>query len=369
MKVSKLIYDNTKNSSDLFYRTSFKAPDPILFIEFRNKKYLILNDLEIERGKSEAKVDSVLPLSSISRKIKSNSIEQVILHLLKEFKIKTIEVPYNFPSYIYKKLTKSKIKVMPSKSPIFFNSRIVKNQTEIKSISKVMRHTEKVMRLIIEKIKYSKSKNKILRTDGRILTSELLRNICQKELSSYGLECPDCIISSGRHSSLPHHQGTGPIKECQSIIIDIFPKDTSSGYFGDMTRTVVKGTPSKKLNDMYKAVLKGQRLGLSLIKSGVKSKTVHNSIKSLFDSSGFYTTYKEGTPEGFIHSTGHGLGLDIHEPPRISSGDDILKKNYVVTVEPGLYYSHIGGVRVEDTVLVTTDGCKNLTRFPKNLNL
>ena len=162
MKVSKLIYDNTKNSSDLFYRTSFKAPDPILFIEFRNKKYLILNDLEIERGKSEAKVDSVLPLSSISRKIKSNSIEQVILHLLKEFKIKTIEVPYNFPSYIYKKLTKSKIKVMPSKSPIFFNSRIVKNQTEIKSISKVMRHTEKVMRLIIEKIKYSKSKNKIL---------------------------------------------------------------------------------------------------------------------------------------------------------------------------------------------------------------
>ena len=369
MKVAKLIYDDTKNSSDLLYRTSFKAPDPVLFFEFNNKKYLVLNDLELERGKKQAKVDQILPLNEISRTIKSNNIEKIIFHLLRQFKIKKIEVPYNFPAFIYQGLLKKKIKVVPSKSPIFFSSRIIKSKTEIQNITKVMRCTEKAMKAVIDKIKYSKSRNKILRIDGKIVSSEFLKDVCQKELLSFGLECPDCIISSGPHSSLPHHSGSGPIKESQPIIIDIFPRDLNTGYFGDMTRTVVKGAPSKKLYDMYRAVLKGQKLGLSLIKSGAKGKTIHNSINNLFINLGFDSKYIKGSPEGFIHSTGHGLGLDIHEPPRISTGDDVLEKNYVVTVEPGLYYSNIGGVRIEDTVLITNDGFKNLTKFSKNLKL
>jgi len=369
MNRMKLIYDDTKNSSDLFYKTVFKVPDPVIFFEYKNKKYLVLNDLEMERGIREAKVDKILPLREISKSIKSNEITKIISHILLKFKIKELEVPYNFPSFIFRQISNSKIKIRPSESPVFFSSRITKTKKEIKCISNVMKSTESIMKLIIDKIKFSKSRNQNLYNDGKILTSEYLKRLCQKELVSLGLECPDCIIACGKHSSLPHHQGSGPIKENQPIVIDIFPRDIETGYFGDITRTVVKGSPNQKLNDLYNAVFKGQKLGFSLIRSGIMCGIVHDTIFRFFQESGYKTDYEKKTPEGFIHSTGHGLGLDIHEPPRIFKGSDILRENYVVTVEPGLYYKKLGGVRIEDTILVTKDGYKNLTKFPKFLKI
>ena len=204
-----------------------------------------------------------------------------------------------------------------------------------------------------------------LYSDGKILTSEILRSFCQNELSLKGLECPDCIISSGRHSSLPHHEGSGPIKESSPIIMDIFPRNIENGYYADITRTIVKGKPSKILKDMFKVVKNGQSLGVKLVKAGIDSRIIHNTIKNFFDESGFLTDFEKKNPDGFIHSTGHGLGLEIHEPPRVSSLKEILKANQVITIEPGLYYSNIGGVRIEDTVVVTKEGCKSLSKFPK----
>jgi len=369
MNMMRLIYDDTQNSSDLFYKTSFKVPDPVIFFEYKNKTYLVLNDLELTRGIKEAKVDVILSSREISETIRSGKITKIISYILDKFKVKELQVPYNFPSFLFKELSSNKIKISPSESPIFFSSRIIKTAIEIKSISKVMRSTESVMKLVIGKIQSAKSRNKKLYTNGKILSSEFLRRFCQKELLSLGLECPDCIISSGGHSSLPHHQGSGPIKENQPIVIDIFPKDMDTGYFGDITRTVVKGHPSDELKNMYNTVLKAQKLGLSLVKSGIKSSTVHNKIFNFFQERGFDTNYKGTYPEGFIHSTGHGLGLDIHEPPRISKSNEVLRKNHVITVEPGLYYKKIGGVRIEDTILVTKDGYRNLTRFPKFLRI
>jgi Xaa-Pro aminopeptidase len=179
------------------------------------------------------------------------------------------------------------------------------------------------------------------------------------------LECPDCIISSGKHSALPHHEGSGPIKESSPIIMDIFPRNIENGYYADMTRTVIKGKPSKVLNDMFSAVKKGQALGVNLVKTGRDSSIIHNSIKDFFDKSGFPTDFEKKNPDGFIHSTGHGLGLEIHEPPRVSVYKEKLKTNQVITIEPGLYYPKIGGVRIEDTILVTKDGYRNLNSFPK----
>jgi len=369
MNVMKLIYDDTRNSSDLFYKTAFKIPDPVIFFEYKNKTYLILNDLEMERGIREKKVDKILSQREISKSIKSNEITKIINHILLKFKVKELEVPYNFPSFIFRRISNSKIKIRPSESPIFFNSRVTKTKKEIKFISNVMRSTESIMKLVIDKIKYSKPRKQNLYNDGKILTSEYLRKLCQKELVSLGLECPDCIIACGKESALPHHQGSGPIKENQPIVIDIFPRDIETGYFADITRTVVKGSPNQELKNLYNAVFEAQKLGLSLIRSGIKCDMVHDAIFRFFQESGYQTDYGKKTPQGFIHSTGHGLGLDIHEPPRISKGRDILKENYVVTVEPGLYYKKLGGVRIEDTILVTKNGYKNLTKFPKFLKI
>ena len=147
--------------------------------------------------------------------------------------------------------------------------------------------------------------------------------------------------------------------------MDIFPRNIENGYYADITRTIVKGKPSKILKDMFKVVKNGQSLGVKLVKAGMDSRIIHNTIKNLFDESGFLTDFEKKNPDGFIHSTGHGLGLEIHEPPRVSSLKEILKANQVITIEPGLYYSNIGGVRIEDTVVVTKEGCMSLSKFPK----
>ncbi len=168
---------------------------------------------------------------------------------------------------------------------------------------------------------------------------------------------------------MPHHSGSGPIVPDTPIVIDIFPRSQQTGYFGDMTRTVVKGTPSKEVKRMYKAVLEGQKIGISMIKHGVKSADVHNAVVDYFSKSGFKTGQIDGKQQGFIHSTGHGLGLEIHEPPRVSVGNDILQAGNVVTVEPGLYYEKLGGVRIEDVVLVTKKGCEVLSKFPKKFQV
>jgi Xaa-Pro aminopeptidase len=166
---------------------------------------------------------------------------------------------------------------------------------------------------------------------------------------------------------MPHHGGEGPIYADKPVVIDIFPRSQASGYFGDMTRTVVRGEPSPVLVKMYDTVLRGQKLAIGMVKAGVRVKDIHSAVVDYFRSRGFETAMIDGKMQGFIHSTGHGLGLEIHEPPRISLGDEVLEAGNVVTVEPGLYYEKTGGVRIEDVVVVEKNGCTNLTRYPKKL--
>lgn len=137
-----------------------------------------------------------------------------------------------------------------------------------------------------------------------------------------------------------------------------------------MTRTIVKGKASEKLKKMYDVVLGAQKLALGEVKAGVRANSIHKKVENYFISCGFKTKEKNGIIQGFFHSTGHRVGLDIHELPNISTNNKkVLKVGNVVTVEPGLYYPEIGGVRIEDMVVVTETGCRNLTKFPKFLEI
>jgi len=300
---------------------------------------------------------------------KKISITTILKNIIKIYKPKKIQVPYNFPSYLFKKLKEGYKNIEPSSGTMFYKKRLIKDKIEIKNIHQVMKKTESVLLKIAKIIELSKVRKGELYYNAKILTSDFLRNFCQKELAELNLSCPDCIIASGYHSSLPHHHGSGPIKESSPIVVDIFPKDLNNGYYGDITRTFCKGAPTLKLEKMYRTVLKGQRIGLKLIKAGVNGSLVHKKIENEFNEKGFFTSHTENGSQGFIHSTGHGLGLEIHEVPRISKIKEILREGNIVTVEPGLYYPEIGGVRIEDTVLVTKTGIKNLTSFPKILTL
>ena len=374
MSKTYLIIDSSEQNSDLFYKTSFFVPDPIIFIQHRGEKILVLNDLEYDRGIKEATVDTVLSYNAYIKKLKeignkTVGLIDIVSHIFKERKIKTVMVQKNFPIAFADELRKRGYKLSISKTSMLFPERLKKSTHEIKHIKSALQKTTRAMDIAIKTIKSSKVKNKKLYYKGSLLTSEKVKQIINSELAGQGYTASHTIVACGIHSSMPHNSGSGPLYEGKPIVIDIFPRSQANGYFGDMTRTVVKGKPSKELIKMYNTVLKGQKLALNMIKDGVKSKEVHESIVEQFNKNGFKTGLLNGKPQGFIHSTGHGLGLDIHEPPRVGMGKEILEEGNVVTVEPGLYYEKLGGVRIEDVVVVTKDGCTNLTRYNKRFIL
>ena len=369
-----LIIDSSEDNADLYYRTRFFVPDPVIFIEHEGKRILVLSDLELDRGKKEASVDKVLSLSHYRKKLSPKKQKQAgftdITDLIfKQYRVKSAIVPGRFPIRYADELRKLGYKISYKKKEPFFEERLTKTPQEIKFISDSLRKTEKAMDLAIRMIASSEIQGKRLFLNGRGLTSEMIKSEINAELSRLGCTASHTIVACGVHSSMPHHTGEGPLFAGQPIVIDIFPRSQLTGYFGDMTRTVIKGMPSKELEKMYRTVLKGQRLGMSLIKHGVKVNEVHGAIVEFFKKSGFETGTIDGKQQGFIHSTGHGLGLEIHEPPRVGPTEGVLEDGNVVTVEPGLYYERLGGIRIEDVVVVKKDGCVNLTKYPKRFRI
>ncbi|MCK5268215.1 MAG: aminopeptidase P family protein, partial [Spirochaetes bacterium] len=202
-----------------------------------------------------------------------------------------------------------------------------------------------------------------------ILTSEEIRRFINSELLKRDcMPVKDTITSSSDQACDVHFFGSGPLKANSAIIIDIFPRSLKTKYWSDMTRTVVKGKASPELKKLYNTVLAGQKKALAIVKAGVSGAEIDKIIRDFFIKEGYQTKEIKGKMQGFVHGTGHGVGLDIHEEPRIHQENRILlKAGNVITIEPGLYYLGLGGVRIEDTVAVTEEGCLNLAKFPKQL--
>jgi len=294
-------------------------------------------------------------------------VADAIRELLRELKIRSVVVPAGFPLGLADDLRRLGVRVKPVEP--MYPERLYKTAGEIREIEKVMRATERAMRAAIDLIAASRIRGGYLVHGGRRLTAERVRATINTTLLERGCLPKDTIVAPGLQGCDPHDRGSGPIRAHQPVIIDIFPRSESSGYFADMTRTVVRGRASERVKRMFAAVRDAQRLALSLIRHGTNGALVHRAIHDLFERRGFETGRTGGRMQGFFHGTGHGLGLEIHEPPRIGGANAILEKGMVVTVEPGLYYVPDGGVRIEDTVRVTQTGIRNLTRFPKFLEV
>lgn len=374
-KTAYLIIDSSERNSDLYHRTGFFVPDPVVFFEHDGEGTLVLSDLELERGRKEARVERVVSLGEWAgrvrgRKKKSPGIAEVAAAILRERGIRSLVVQRYFPVSYADALREAGFFVRTAKTDFLFPGRLRKSPAEVSLIKKALYATALAMRIAISIISDSVVKGSVLYRDGKPLTSEAVRSAISSHLASRGYLASNTIVAGGVQGSMPHEKGSGPLKAGWPVVIDIFPRSQDDGYFGDMTRTVVKGTPSAELMRMYDTVLRGQKIALSMIKDGVRSRDVHGAVMDFFTERGFPTTASgSASPEGFIHSTGHGLGLDIHEPPRIGPGNEILKEGNVVTVEPGLYYERLGGVRIEDVVLVTRDGNQNLTRCSKRFRV
>lgn len=371
---ANLIVAASEGDSNMLYATGFFVPDPFIFLQHKNKKYVVMSDLEVDRAKKQATVHQVLSFSVYQRKLRkkgkrSPTMADVMDLLFHEKSIRSLIVPANFSALLMDQLRAKGFSVRVKRDP-FFPERETKTAAEVRHISESLRVAKLGLDAGIRALKRTTiGRDRYLYLNGSRLTSETLKTIVNTTIMAQGSLPSHTIISSGNQCVDPHHEGTGPIRAHTSIIFDIFPRSQTTGYFGDLSRTVVRGRASDKLKEMYAAVQAGQNAGFKMIRDGADGKEIHEKILTLFKGRGFPTGRIRGRMQGFFHGTGHGLGLDIHEAPRIAPVESTLQKGHVVTVEPGLYYHGIGGVRLEDVVLVTASGNRNLTNCPQFLEI
>ncbi len=363
-----LIIAASEVDANLYYACRFLAPDPFVFLQVGGTTLLLMSDLEIDRARSEARVDEVCSLSAYESKARQRweapHLIDTLSLLLEERGVGALTVPANFPVEYADRLREKGVRVTAKPDP-FFPERLIKSEEEIAAIQATQRHTEAALEAALNVLRESKIRGEHVYWRGAVLTAEALKKVINVSLMENDCIAQHTIVACGLQGVDPHNQGTGPIRASESIVFDIFPRSSRTRYFADMTRTVVKGEASDSLKRMYAAVLAAQLRGIELVRDRGSGQAIHAEVGRTMERLGFETGVVDGRHEGFFHGTGHGVGLDIHEPPRMSKVDHTLRAGQVVTVEPGLYYPRWGAVRIEDLVVVEADGCRNLTRAPK----
>jgi len=368
----RLIIADSESSPDILYATKFFAPDAFILLEINGKRTIVLNDLEIDRGRRTAQVDEVISDAEMAAKKKDPAKSQQQRHekiaaFLKSRKARTLQVPSSFPLGLARDLAKAGIHLEPQ-AGLFYKKREFKTAAELKQLTRATRITEIGMARAMEVLKAAKigPKNRLL-WSGRPLTSEILRAEIDSAILRVGGLPANTIVAGGNQACDPHERGSGPLKARLLIIVDIFPRDAKTGYYGDLTRTVVRGEATPEQRRLWETVFEGQKLALKGMKPGANGQKIHDSVKEFFRVQGYPTEQRNGRWTGFFHGTGHGLGLELHEQPRFSATK--FKVGQVITVEPGLYYPGLGGARIEDVATITKTGVRLLSRFPKALEI
>jgi len=354
-------------NADMYYLSRFLAGDRFALL-VQEKTTILVSSMEKGRAQKESTADKCLSTSeyNILELLKggekpNEAYSQVLAEFLRDHGIKCLGVAQSFPAGVYERLRPDfNIKIMESPTASW---RMIKSPEEQEAIAASQRACERSICRAVQLIRGSEPRGEILYRGEEPLTSEMVRGAIEVSLLEDGCEAADTIVAGGRQAADPHMRGTGPMPANSPIVIDIFPRSKSSRYFADMTRTVLRGEAAPEVTEMYDAVRLAQDAGLKAVRAGVDGSEVHFRVSQVFMDQG----YPERDGCGFTHSTGHGVGLDVHERPSISEIEELLKDNAVVTVEPGLYYPEIGGVRLEDLVIVKENGCKNLTHFERQL--
>lgn len=363
----------SESDSNLYYATQFIAPDPFIYLEIKGERLLVMSDLEMDRARSQAAVDRVVSYSEFERQAQAQGVVSpgtidVIHLLLQQAGVRELLVPANFPFGHATRLQELGYRLTPKRDP-FYERRVVKTAEEVRHIEAVQRATEEAVAAAHDALRRTDIRQDTLWLDGEPLTSERIKQLINVALMERSCIAQHTIVAGGEQACDPHHEGNGPLPAHRSIIFDVFPRSATTRYFADMSRTVLRGTASGELTRLYHTVKDAQEEAISKVRDGADGQKIHEGICARFEQAGYKTGVVNGRMQGYFHGTGHGVGLDIHEAPRISRNGSILQEGHVVTVEPGLYYPGLGAVRIEDMVLVTRDGCRNLTNYPKAFEL
>lgn len=369
MPDAMLLVGDSASNPNLYYKTHFLAGDPFVYAERDGKPVLVVGSMERGRAQKESSVETVRTFEDygyrdLVRELgdRGKAFARVLTRIVEEVGADRVVVEPIFPVFYADLLREQGIQVEVDPD-LLVGQRRQKSAEEVDAIVAAQQAAERATQRAIDMMAASEVRDGVLYQEGEPLTSERLREAVDLSLLQDNMETAHgSIIAPGPGAADPHWEGSGPIRAGEAVVMDIFPRGKSTRYFGDMTRTAVKGQPSETLQSMYDAVLKAQEAALAQIHAGANGKDVHGAVERVFEEAGFAG---EGPGPRYIHGTGHGVGLEIHEGPGLSSTDQELRDGDVVTVEPGLYDPDVGGVRIEDTVVVTPGGYRNLNSLPK----
>ncbi|MGH2786755.1 MAG: M24 family metallopeptidase [Actinomycetota bacterium] len=374
-----LLHDNAGRSPEMRHEIAEPIMDPITFIEHDGRRIVVGTWLEKQvfemredvadefwdagdLGSEELIRDRNFPEHLINSEIVRRALERA--------GAKSVVIPPTFRVLVADYLRGEGIEVVVD-TESWESRRRRKAPWEIEGIERAQRAAETAMLVAARLLREAEpASGGRLRFEGEILTAEFIRELMADALVSQGAECEEIIVHSGDAFTGGHEIGIGPILPDRSCIIDCFPRDRRTGCHSDMTRTFVPGQASDEMVRLHKHCLEALEIARDAIKPG--RDDAHQRVVDYFHSQGLPTRdhYTGEGPllEGFPHSLGHGVGLEVHEKPWLGRRPDAVVEGDVVAIEPGLYFKGVGGVRLEDTVVVTDGGIEYITDpFPYEL--
>ncbi|MFN2524657.1 MAG: M24 family metallopeptidase [Actinomycetota bacterium] len=367
-----LIYDDSLRSPEMRHEIGEMVMDPITFIEHDGKRLVVGSEFEkdifakredvvdefwniFDFGFEDLTRDQTFPEPLIGSEILRRALERLGAH--------KVVVPETFHLQVADYLRERGVEVVVDEEAWSLRRR-KKTPWEIEGMERAQRAAETAMLTAARMLRETEgTATRDLRFEGEILTAEMIREAMVQELLSQGCDSEEILVHSGDACLAGHDPGTGPILPNASCIIDCFPRDRRTGTYTDMSRTFVPGKPSEELRALHQHCRTALTIALEVIRPG--RDDAHQSVVNYFHEQGLPTREHHAgagpLKEGFSHSLGHGVGLQVHEKPWVGRRPDVLQEGDVIAIEPGLYFRGVGGVRLEDTVLVTPEGPEHFT--------
>jgi Xaa-Pro aminopeptidase len=367
------LVDADGTDADQRYLSGFDAPDPFLTC-YDGDVHLLVSALEYGRAKKDARAATVARFADYDyrEKVAERGPREgrldVVRAFLDDHDVVDVLAPERFPLGTADGLRERSLSVDVERDDVVERVRATKTDEETEHVRRAQLANEEAMRAAEDLLAGADVVNGTLHTERGPLTSERVKEEIEVTLLRHGCALDETIVACGVDAADPHDRGSGPIEADEPVIVDIFPRDKETGYHADMTRTFVRGDPDPTVREWFDVTDEARRAALGVLEPGVTGAAVHDAVCDVYEDAGLPTLRSDPRTEtGFIHSTGHGVGLEVHERPRLSPDGEELRPGHVVTVEPGLYDAEVGGVRIEDIVVVTEDGYENLTDYPIEL--
>jgi Xaa-Pro aminopeptidase len=370
-----LIYADSMSDASMRHEVPVPIPDPFLYVERSGVRHAVVTSFEVSRLEplgivvhphEEFGFDELMAQGLPRHEVITQTIENAVAQLGVEDAL----VPPTFPLGLADRLRAKGVELKPDRE-LFAQRRRVKNQTELEGIRRAQRGTEAAMAAARELLRSAEVADGSLTLDGEPLSSERIKARIIEVFNEHNLVSDEMIVAHGGQAASGHDMGSGPIAPGEAVVIDLFPRDRETGCYADMTRTFVVGDVPDELAEYHRLVHEALRRSMEAVKAGAEGREVYVLVCDVFHEAGYPTQLSKQPGEvlsnGFFHGLGHGVGLEVHEPPSLSRDPSQLVAGDVITLEPGLYREGFGGVRLEDLVLVTDDGAENLTNFPYDL--